>query len=1148
MAITTGYAQFGTVSNLRTKKISLTGNKQLLDTLSIVPNTVIVRGVPDSAFQVDYVNASIRFLRKDVPDSAEILYRVYPYKFNRVYYHLNYDSIRNNFISEKPYVYRPDSKSANNLFDFGSLNYSGSFGRGITFGNSQDAVVNSSLNLQLSGIIGDSLELLAAITDNNIPIQPDGNTQSLSDFDKVLLQVRKKVWQVSLGDIDLRQSQNYFLNFYKRLQGVSYSTAGRLNGNVTHSLLLSGAVAKGKFNTNTLTPTEGNQGPYRLHGANNELYFIVLAGTERVYMDGALLQRGEDQDYVINYNTAEITFTPKRMVTKDKRIQVEFEYADRNFLNSTLYASEQLNFNKKFSLNVGVYSNQDARNSSIDQSLDDKQKQFLADVGDGIDTAYYMVAVRDTFSSGKILYKKIDTLYNASIHDSIFVQSSSVADVLYSVSFTYLGPGNGNYVQDNTAANGKVFKWVAPADNKKNGDWQPVALLVTPKKQQIANISTVYRFNNNASVKTDIAVSKYDINLFSRKDKNDDNGIAAKVQYLQEGKTVSVFKHLMRWQSAVGYEYVQKNFKPLERLRNVEFNRDWGITNLTDPVDEHLANVSLGLIGKTGNKLNYEVVNYRRSDTYNAFRHLLSYNATRGTWKVIDAVSMTHISTGQQKGVYIRPSAEISKIINKWHRLQTGISYSGEYNRQRDKITDTLISSSFAFSTWQVYLRSDDRKANKWGVSYFTRSDFYPIYKGFQKADKSKNASLFTEWVSNERHQVKFNLTYRKLYVVNSSISRQKADESILGRAEYFINEWNGFISGNVLYELGAGQEQKREFTYMEVPTGQGEYTWIDYNGNGIAELNEFEIAQYTDQKKYIKINTPTNQYVKANYVQFNYHFDVSPRSLIGRKNKHTAALFLSRINLSTTWQVNKKNISNGKFLFDPFTRKIVDSTLLTVASFLSNTFFFNRSNTRWGMEFTNTSNKSKSLLTYGFESRDVQTLLLKARVNMGRRITTTLTLRTVSNDLTTPTFDNRNYNIEERYAEPSVSYTNSTKFRILLSYAYADKKNALGYNEHAANHTFNTDIKYNVLSNATLGGKFSVHTIRYTYTAGGSFNSTVGYVMLDGLLPGVNYVWNMELTKRLAGNLEMSLQYDGRKPASSHTVHIGSASVRAIF
>ncbi len=1131
------------LSNLRKKFISTEKDIFQFDVVSVVPNTVSIQDVSSDSYQIDYVNATLLWLQKPQQALVSLTYRVFPFKLNAVTKRLNYDSVRYNFIIE-PKVFNNNKNDNAKLFDVGNINFTGSIGRGISFGNNQDASVNSSLNLQLNGFIGDSLELSAAISDNNIPIQPEGNTQDIREFDRVFMQIKKKGWQVNFGDIDIRQSRNYFLNFYKRLQGISFLTDNKINKNIFNKFLISGAIAKGKFIRNNIIALEGNQGPYRLIGPNNEIFFTVLANTERVFIDGELLKRGEDEDYIINYNTAEITFTPKRLITKDRRLQVEFEFADRNFLNSMIYVNDEITVNKKLNISVGVFSNTDAKNSSITQSLDANQKQFLSTIGDKLDSARYQNAERDTFAVNKILYKKYDTIYNSTT-ETIYVYSVNKNDILYSLSFLNVGQGKGNYVQITGNTNGRVFMWVQPNfAGVPQGDWEPIILLVTPKKQQLISVLGEYFLSENSTIKTEFALSRYDVNTFSKKDKGNDNGVAAKIQYLNKSKIFRSSANGYSLKSQLSYEFVQDKFKPVERLRNVEFNRDWSLPFDALSATEQLIDGSFEINDKNSNRLKYDITSYNRSDNYNGLRQAVTHNMVINGWKIADQFYLTNINSNREKGNFIRPAIDISKQFSRLNNLQIGGIYSSENNKLTNKISDTLNPLSFSFNIWQVYVKSQDTKLNRWGVTYFRRTNFFPLKKELLLSDKSNNISVFTELLQSERHQFKLNLSYRKLDVINKNLTNQKSDESVVGRGEYLVNEWKGLVTGSILYEIGAGQEQTREYTFIEVPAGQGEYTWNDYNNNGIPELNEFEIAIFQDQRKYIRVFTPTNKYVKANFVQFNYSANISPAAIIKVAEAKGFKKFLGKINTNSTLQINKKDISNGAFQFNPFSKKLVDTTLITLNSFLSNTIYFNRTNIKWGLDVTHRLSNNKALLTYGFESRKYRDFSLKGRWNLTRFITTTVTNRFIKNQLLTPKFANRNYIIDQSTIEPSISYVYGSKARLSLIYNRDEKQNTIGGKEKAINNAVTTEVKYNALSSGTLNGRFTYNNIGFN----GSANSTVGYIILDGLLPGKNLLWNVQFVKRLAGNIEMNLEYEGRKPGNTRSIHTGRASVRALF
>lgn len=290
-----------------------------------------------------------------------------------------------------------------------SMEKSGTIVRGFTVGTTKDFTLNSGLRLQLAGKLSDDIEIVAALTDENTPIQPEGNTERLEELDKVFIQIKHKNAIGTFGDYELNKKFGEFGVINRKLQGLigEFFYEGQKG-------YLGIASSKGKFNSNNLLGIDGVQGPYRLSGINSEPDIIIIAGSERVYLDGIELVRGEGNDYTIDYSNASVTFTPKKLITSASRINIDFEYTDRRYARNVFGAgAEGLLFEDKMSVKFQYLREGDDQDAPIDIILSDSDKENLKNAGDDRNKAVksgVSLAAPDSLGNIHGTYFKVDTL------------------------------------------------------------------------------------------------------------------------------------------------------------------------------------------------------------------------------------------------------------------------------------------------------------------------------------------------------------------------------------------------------------------------------------------------------------------------------------------------------------------------------------------------------------------------------------------------------------------------------------------------------------------------------------------------------------------------------------------------------------------
>jgi len=1012
-----------------------------------------------------------------------------------------------------------------------NMQKSGTIARGFTVGTNKDLSVSSGLRLELSGQLTDDIKIVAALTDENTPIQPEGNTERLEELDKVFIEIRHPNAIGTFGDYDFIEKGTEFGNIKRKLQGLkAEGLFEKFQGKVAF------ASSKGQFNSMRFFGNDGNQGPYRLSGKNNERNIIVIAGTERVYIDGEPMTRGENKDYVIEYSNAQITFTSNRLITSASRITVDFEYADRKYQRDFFGASSNAQFfSDRLNVRIGVYREGDNQDNPIDVLLSDEDKAILGDAGDDILKAVRSgVAEAPVDSTGKPLgaYTKTDTLIDGNAF-SYYRYEPGTDSSSFNVVFSFIGDKKGNYVRD---AIGQ-YRFVGISE----GEYLPVRLLPMPSLKQTGNIVINAVPFDDLHLNLELAGSAWDKNRFSELNDDDNNGYARNIFLEFNPKEMKLFG--LNWKGTkIHYKdrYREERFTTLDRVDNVEFNRYYNTENSSG--NETLREFGLELSPVEQLKIKGLYGFLKRGAFFSSERYLgdvvlrekKSYSFKFNS----DFVKSTNAASSSK---WLKQKGEASYEL--W-KIRPGVYFEYENKEERLIGADSLISSSHKYVEAGPFMEVSGLYGFNFRAAFTQRKESFPKAGDMTKESDATTTSLNLKYRGVREFTTDLNVVLRDKRITDEFKSADRSDnETILIRSQSRFNFWKRFIDGALFYEAATEKAAKLEKVFIKVPIGTGNYIYAgDLNDNGIADEEEFIPTNVNGD--FILTTLPSDKLYPVITLKFNTRWKIDFRKIISSNGFFAGAI--KAISTETFVRVDEKNNTENTsdIYLLRFSKFMNDSTTVRGANEFQQDIFIMKNNPELSFRFRYNQRRSHVNYSSGLEKGYYRERSLRLRMKLVKELRNQTDFA----------------NFAENVLAPNTLSSSRTVTRneITSDFSYRPQNNVeVGFKLNVGEITDvfpaePTNISVNAQSlritwSISGKGRLRAEAERKELISKGG-ESFIPFEITQGLSIGKNYIWRVSFNYRFANNLQATVNYDGRKQGDGRVINTMRAEVRAYF
>ena len=1026
--------------------------------------------------------------------------------------------IENNNNLNKLYKLSTSNKIKNEV-KFYDLETSGNISRGINIGNNQNSVLESELDLKIIGKLNEKVSIKASIQDSSIPIINNGYSQQLNEFDQIFIELQSEDWVLRGGDIDLIKTNSFFANYEKKIQGLLLDSYLNEKINITSAA----AIVKGSFTKSILNVENGNQGPYKLTGENGELYVLIVSGSETVFVNGIKIERGIDKDYIINYNAGEIIFNSTFPIMADMRIQVEYQVSEKNYNSVFGYSNIEIK-NKKSKYNFSYYNETDLKNQPLLQNLNNDQISILSAAGDDENLMNIPSGSLSNYDENRILYKK-EIVEGV----EIYVYSNNPEDELYTVRFKNVGENQCNYILSSNNAIENIYEYIIPIDGQRQGNFEPIIKIISPKKRQIAVLNSNTTFNESSELYYEIAGSNFNKNLFSTIDDEDNKGFASMIGFNKKIKIDSTFNIY----SKLDLKYIDKNFEIIERIFGPEFERDWGFeVNSFNGESHTVANTTFGFRKSNLGSIDYTFENLKLGKLFSGQKNILKVNISE--INNLEFISSTSIMASSNIGIDSEFVRSYNNLVLDYKNLWTELGY--EYEKKQSNGQIITNASDFANKLFKIKTGYGNKEKTFIEIGYKKKINDSLVENILNEVNNYDSYFMNTQIINNKKSTLNVYLNFNRLKSYLNNNKEEYLNTRIIQRQKILKNSLNS----DLFFESSAGNLPQQEYTFIEVEPGLGSYKWIDINGNGIQELEEFEIAVFEDEAIFIRVLLPNQIFLRTYQNKLNYSLQTN-FSIFQNSNVDFIKI-LSKI--SNKFQIsvdNKSEYQDNNIIFNSLFK---GNDLLAYNISLKNSFAINRAKNRYSITYTYAENEKKD--SYSFGSN--QHVNRFNKINIAHKINPSTLFELITNSERkmnwSENFSEKNYKIKEDLIKPKLTYFYDENNRINFSYENTSVMNLIGDNETLKQQTFGTEMYFDTKKKDGAIVNFNYYNNKFD----GENNSIISYTMMNGLKNGENYTWSFTLVKKLNKTLDMNVRYFGRKSPKTPSIHNASFQVRANF